>query len=312
MSNDYLDNYPDGLEEPSKNDLMAFDQLMSRAISFTNLWLDKDDTSKFIKWDSEWEKHLQHRQRLINVEGRVEALPWNIYNRLGLKWCAGYGPSQGNLGSCMLFGHTNSLNASNLSNAIRLNQNPPEVNASYAYAVSRGNGTPRWGSGANLTNMSRWSAELGNHLVSDVGCYDTRGSALGRVNQASNRNALKHQSIIIPLASPSFDLVYQVCSAGYGIAMGTPRYPTAGRVGSSGLCQPSAWKNGNHAMAFVAAIDEFIYLLNSHGNRYAGDKYHQGSQPGVYLNRTDFNILANNGFRFGAWYANIGEMAQPK
>jgi hypothetical protein len=162
--------------------------------------------------------------------------------------------------------------------------------------------------------MSRWGAELGNHLVSDVGPYDIRGSALGRTNQTADANALRYQSIIIPLPSPSFDLVYAVCAAGYGVAMGATNFPTASAVGSSGLGEPTQWRNGAHAMAWVAAIEEagtrYIYLLNSHGHKYAADKHNNKRQGGCWCNKTHFQRMSNGGDRFGPWYANIGEIVR--
>ena len=52
----------------------------------------------------------------------------------------------------------------------------------------------------------------------------------------------------------------------------------------------------------------FLYLLNSHGNRYDGDKYHDGRQPGCWINEQNFDRMARNSFRYGNWYVNIGEM----
>ena len=96
-----------------------------------------------------------------------------------------------------------------------------------------------------------------------------------------------HNVIYIPGSrntSPKFDDVFLACSAGFGVCMGTGVYPTAAKVGRDGLAVPSAWKNGGHAMCFAAAIvvngKRYLYLLNSHGNRYDGDKYHEGRQPG--------------------------------
>jgi hypothetical protein len=53
----------------------------------------------------------------------------------------------------------------------------------------------------------------------------------------------------------------------------------------------------------------YLYLLNSHGNRYEGDKHCDGRQPGCWISEEDFSRIANNAYRYGNWYVNIGEMA---
>ncbi|MCL2711585.1 MAG: hypothetical protein FWE95_11970, partial [Planctomycetaceae bacterium] len=219
---------------------------------------------------------------------------------------------------CALLATMSSLNTSNLTNSVRTKIKPPEVNSSIAYASARGNGTPRWGSGANLNPLSKWVAEIGNHLVSDVGAYDTSGTALRKANATTNANALKHQSVIIYVPgsgnTPKFDDVFLACSGGFGVCMGTGTYPTAAKVGPSGLSEPSAWKNGGHAMSWAAAIVEsgvrFLYLLNSHGNRYEGDKYHAGRQPGCWIREQVYSRIANGAHRYGNWYVNVGEMGE--
>jgi len=309
--------YPDGLIESTQDDLLVFSQCFSAATPFTAMWRDANNDAKFMRWDSAWVDYLQHRQRLIEREGRIAYFPWYIYRHKRLQWANGFAPNQGQIGTCALLATMNSLNTSNLTNALRKDiSKPPEVNSSVAYAAARGNGTLRWGSGANLNPLSRWVAEIGNHLVRDVGAYDTAGSALRRANANANTNALKHQSVVIYVPglrnTPSFGDVFLACSGGFGVCMGTGVYPTAARVGRDGLAVPSAWRNSGHAMCFVAAIvvngKRYLYLLNSHGNRYDGDKYHDGRQPGCWISEEDFNRMARNSFRYGNWYVNIGEM----
>jgi hypothetical protein len=314
MSNDFI--YPDGLVESTEQDLQVFDECFSSAIPSSLLWKDLDNTPKFVQWDTDWVEYLQHRKILIDTDGRTEYFPWKIYAERALKWANGYAPSQGNLGSCCLFGHTNSLITSNLTNSVRTGKPAPEINSSITYAVARGNGTPRWGSGLNLIPMSKWAAEIGNYLVSDVGAYDTAGTALKKDTATAKKNALKYQSIIIYVPgknnTPSFDDVFLACSAGFGVAMGTGTYPTASKVGSSGLSEPTSWKNGGHAMCFAAAVwhngKRYLYLLNSHGYRYDGDKYFDGKQPGCWISEENFARIANGAYRYGNWYVNIGEI----
>ena len=144
-----------------------------------------------------------------------------------------------------------------------------------------------------------------------------------KANATTNANAQKHQSNVIYVPgkkitqsdrflTPSFDDVFLANSAGFGVCMGTGTYPTAAKVGRDGLAVPSAWKNGGHAMCFAAAIvvngKRYLYLLNSHGNRYDGDKYHEGRQPGCWISEEDFDRIAREAFRYGNWYVNVGEI----
>jgi|GEM_PF-2051770 len=310
--------YPDGLIECTAQDDQVFDECFSAAVPSTLLWKDKNNAAKFFQWDAEWTEYLQHRKRLLDNEGRVAYLPWMIYLGKRLNWKNGFAPNQGNIGTCALLATMAAANTSNLTNAVRTNGKPPEINSSIAYAAARGSGTPRWGSGCNLNPLSKWVAEIGNHLVKDVGAYDVSGSALRKANATTDANALKHQSNVIYIpgsrnTSPKFDDVFLACSAGFGVCMGTSIYPTAAKVGRDGLAVPSAWKNGGHAMCFAAAIvvngKRYLYLLNSHGNRYDGDKYHEGRQPGCWISEEDFDRMANGAYRYGNWYVNVGEIA---
>jgi len=309
--------YPDGLIESTEQDLQVFDECFSSAIPFTAMWRDANNVAKFMQWDAGLVEYLQHQQRLLDHEGRTAYLPWNIYSSKQLQWKNGLAPNQGQIGTCALMATMSSLNTSNLTNSVRTNIKPPEINSSVAYSAARGSGTPRWGSGCNLNPLSKWVAEIGNHLVSDVGAYDTSGTALRYANAKSNANALKHQSVIIYVPgngnTPSFDDVFLACSAGFGVCMGTSPYPTEAKVGKSGLSEPFVWKNSKgHAMAWAAAMVEssrrFLYLLNSHGNLYDGDKYYEGRQPGCWISEENFARIANRAYRYGNWYVNIGEL----
>jgi len=306
-----------GLIEQTEAERVEHEEWMhSVSVPFTLHWQDLDDNVKILQWDSNWESFLSQRAALVEKEGRQRHLMWNLYRSLQLNWSFGYAFSQGNIGTCAMFGHLNSGHMSVLSNAFRLNRTVvQETNPSIAYALARGNGTARWGSGANLNPMLRWAAQVGNHLVADVGRYDTAGSALRHRNTATNAKALQHQSIGIPLRSPSFEDCYAVCAAGFGINMGTHTFPTSAILNRDGLAVPHQWRNGGHAMSIIGAwetpVDQYLYILNSHGARYVGDSLHTGMQHGFYANRTTFARMAsNNPFRYGNWYAHLMEMGR--
>ena len=309
------DEFIDGLLESTEEDLRMFDECYSQAISISAAFKDTDNEPKYVTWDAELETWLRHRAAVIDEDGRANYFPWVLYETLGLQWLDGYNYKQKS-GDCCSMGHKNSLNCSNLSNAKRTGRTAPEIAASMTYALARGNGRVKFGSGLNLNPMSKWAAQKGNFITSDFGRYDT--GAYVRKYQAGSqqdKNALKHQSTILFLPEPSFDHTFLMVSAGVGVNMGTGTYPTGSSVNGEGLGVASSWKNGGHAMAWIATMisqtrKRYLYLENSHGNRYVADKYNNKPQSGCWIDEAAFKKIAASGFRFGTWYGNIGEMGQ--
>ena len=310
-----MDDYPflDGLLETTDADLEVFDQCFSQALPLSKIWDDSSNGAKFVTWDSEFERFLKHRKELIDYEGRETFLPWRIYSTLNLKWLDGYAYKQ-QAGDCASFSAKNSLKASNLTNALLTGRSPIEIAPSITYAIARGNGTPRFGNGLNLNPLSKWLAEVGNFWTVDFGRYDGgRNVAKLRDNERTKRNnALTTQSIICYLPEASFEACYLACSAGFGVTMGTGRYPISATVNGDGFAVPGQWKSGGHAMAFTSAFEtsgrQYIYLENSHDNRYVSDRFARERQPGVWIDRNTFLILAQTKFKYGTWHVNIGEL----
>ena len=114
-----------GLTETTEEDQRCYDECMASIIPFTAAWENIDDSVKILAWDSEWEKHINHRAEVIDNEDRVSYLPWNLYNAFGLKWLDGYNYTQ-TLGDCCGHVHKNALKASNLTNARRAGRTPAQ------------------------------------------------------------------------------------------------------------------------------------------------------------------------------------------
>jgi len=212
--------------------------------------------------------------------------------------------------NCTGNAHKNALKASNLVNQKRTGRKAPEIYLPMTYALARGNGRVRNGSGLNLNPMQKWAADVGNFLTADFGGYD-EGRRVHNPTDTELKNARSHQSIIIPLPDTDFDTVFSVVSAGFGVAIGTSLYPVASQVNSAGIAIPSSWKRGNHATSATGAFSEngveYIWWENSHGNsRYKVGKFGHGS--GCAMRRADWNRLEGDGFRFGNWYATAGEL----
>jgi len=302
-----------GLTETTEDDQQCYDELMSMAVPFTAHWEDINDEVKVFQWDSQWERYIKHRAELIDYEGRDEYLPWNLYKSLDLNWVDGYNFSQ-RIGNCCGHAHKNAGKASSLANAHRTGKQPVEIALCIAYGIARGNGQMRMGSGLNLNPMAKWAATIGNFWTADFGRYDGgRNASKWRRGSPACTNALKTQSVVVYLPSASFDHCYAVCAAGFGINMGTSTFPTGSVPNGDGLGVPSTWRNGAHAMAFIAAYKgrsgrRYIYLENSHGARYASDSLNPNRQCGCWIDENEFRKMTNNAFRFGTWYVNLMEM----
>jgi hypothetical protein len=298
-----------GLTIATEAELAAFDECMANAVPFSLIHENKDDTKKFIEWDSSFEEFCEHRRKLIDNEGRNGLFPWQIYDRFALKWMSGFGTSQGSKGSCCAFGHGNSLNASNLTNWIFSGKPAPDIFFSEIYALAKGNGKPVWGDGLNLSVISKWAAEVGNFLSSDYGEYTATGKYIDRPSETKKANALKHQSIIIPLPDTKFSTVYSVAAAGIGINIGSSRYFTTAAVDQNGIAVGKGITSGGHSEAVTAALEKnntrYVFIQNSHGSRYKGDLY--GNTTGYWVTESGWNTL-NVDQRYGKIYANVGEL----
>ena len=300
-----------GLTETTEEDQQCFDECMANVIPFTAAWENLDDSMKIMAWDSEWEKYLNHRAEVIDNEKRESYLPWNLYRSLDLNWLDGYNYTQ-TLGDCCGHAHKNALKASNLVNARRAKRIPREFALSIVYGIARGNGRMNHGSGCNLNPMSKWAATVGNFWTSDFGKYDG-GRYIGKYRKGSeqDKNALKTQSLIIYLPTPTFDYCYAACAAGFGINIGSSIYPTGSTVNIDGLAQASTWKSGAHAVALIAAYrsrsgKRYVFMENSHGARYSPDSLNPHRQWGCWCDENDIRQMGTE--RFGRWYCQLGEM----
>jgi hypothetical protein len=302
-----------GLLETSESDQLCYDECFARQIPFTAHWANLDDTMKSFAWDTEWEKFIRHCGEVIDYEGREKWLPWKIYAEQGLQWLDGYNFVQ-RTGDCYSFAHRNATKTCNLTNAKRLDKKPIEFAHSVVYALARGNGKVSFGSGCNLNPGAKWAAAKGNYWTSDFGRYDA-GKYVSQYKPGSvqDTNALKTQTIPLFLPEPNFDYCYAVCSAGFGIVIGSTVYPTSAVPNDDGLSVPTGWKHSDHATALIAAFKgksgkRYIYLENSHGDKYAGDSLHTNKQHGCWLTEADFKRMIVNAYRFGVWYAALTEM----
>ena len=300
-----------GLTETTEADQLCCDELMSMAVPFTAHWEDQNNTVKSFQWDSELEKHLKHYAELIDYAGREKYLPWNLYQSLNLKWLDGYNFTQ-RTGDCCGHAHKNAGKASLLTTAKRTGRTPREIALSVAYAIARGNGHVRHGSGCNLNPMAKWASTVGNFWTADFGKYDGGGYIRKyRKGGVQDNNALKTQSIIVHLPKPDFDYCYAACAAGFGINIGSHVYPVGSAPNGDGLAVPSNWKNGAHAVSLIAAWKSragrrYVFMENSHYPTYASDLLCSGRQWGCWLMEEHIKRMATE--RFGRWYANLMEM----
>ena len=304
-------HFIDGLTETTEEDQQCYDLCFSSAVPFTAHWENLDDGMKVFQWDAAWEKYIKHRADLIDHEGREKYLPWNLYRSLGLNWVDGYAKTQGS-GDCASFAHFNATKASNYVNAMQTGKVPREFALSVVYAIARGNGRAKFGSGCNLNPLSKWSATKGNYWTSDFGKYDV-GRYVRNYKSGSQQdaNALKTQTIPVYLPEPTFDYCYAACAAGFGVHIGSHTYPVASVPNGDGIATPSAWRNGGHAVALVGAWKgksgkRYVIMENSHLQNYAADLLNPNKQWGCCLGEEDIKRMATT--RYGIWYVALCEM----
>lgn len=303
-----------GLRPRTERDYQLFSECQAKAVPLSALWEDRDDDAKVVSWDAAWERFIQHRAGLIEAMGKERFLPWNIYKELNLDWLDGYDFVQ-QVGDCGSMGHKNSLKTSNLTNALFTGRKPREIACSVMYGIARGDGKMNFGNGCNLDPLAKYSAEKGNYWTEDFGPYDAgRYCKKYRPGGVQDEHAKKSQSVIVYLAEPEFDLVYNACAAGFGVNMGSSIYPTGSSLNEDNLGEVDGFGSGGHCMAWVASTvgkktgRRYVYLENSHPTKYASDELNPGHQWGVWVDERRFKKIANNAFIYGNWYVNIGEL----
>lgn len=303
-----------GLRPSTERDLEIFHQVRASARPLSTIWKDKDDSAKVIEWDEDWERYLDHRAALIDEDGREQYLPWNIYKALKLDWLDGYGYAQ-RVGDCGSFGHKNSLKASNLTNAFRTKRPPREIALSIMYGLARGDGLMRFGDGCNLGPLAKYASQVGNYWTEDFGRYDAGGYCrMYQPGSDQDTHAKQTQSVIVFLPEATFDYCYLATSAGFGVNMGSSYYPTSSSLNKDELGVVDGYGRGGHCMAFVASHcapsgQRYLYLENSHPTKYVNDKLNPTEhQWGVWVDEKQFKKLSSDGFVYGNWYVNIGEL----
>ena len=313
----YLSEISNGLRETTAADQRLMDELMASAVPYSDIARNRDDEKKVIAWDKSLEDFLFHRSKLLQNEGFEKFLPWNLYRALNVDWLDGLFYPQRS-GDCCSFGHGNSLNFSNLVTAFLRHDGvkPPEIARSMTYALARGNGKAKFGSGLNLNPMAHYAATLGNYHTADFGRYDTGRYCNKYRGGEQDIHARKSQSIIIPLPKCRFDLCFLLAAAGIGINIGSGYFPSGASLGPDGMASRIAWSKGGHSIAIVAACTvngrRYLYVVNSHGAKYSADRYSAQKQWGCWIDEAAFERLrqgcGGDTMKYGNWYGNIGEL----
>ena len=303
-----------GLLEQTPEEQAEEQVLLSSAGALSLLWKDSTNAPRVIAWDSEFERYLDHRIKLIKL-ARENYLPWNIYKEMGLNWVNGLTMNQGALGSCAGAAFRNSMGYSDLVNCKMTKSRPTEVGCDIVYALARGNGRLNWGSGCNGTPLVKYGTEVGNYWASDMGKYDTRG---GNVTQANMNNpafkarALQKQSIIAFYPEITFERFWKVGAAGLFSWIGSSSFPNRATKNSENLSQASSFTNGAHATTMGSGIElarKYIWWSNQHGNQYAGGARDRFDTPSdsTWIDNIDFPRFKIN-TNYGRPFVHIGEI----
>ena len=304
----HLDNKPsefliaNGLVPQTEEERVEEHILFNSVVPLSVIWKDRNNDKKVIAWDSELEKYIDHRIKLINLN-RESYMPWNIYKAMSLNWVNGYTLNQSSIGTCAGAAFRNGGCHSSLVNAKLTDSVPTEFGCDIVYALARGNGRLAWGSGCNGTPLVKYGTEIGNYWASDIGPYNTRGSGVTQANMnnpAFKARALQLQSICCFLPEVSFDLFYKACAAGMSIWIGSPSFPSGATKNSDGISVASTWTNGAHATIFDFAVEvdgkQYIHWDNSHGNRYIGGNGNRFESPptGTWITKEMFGRFRIN------------------
>jgi len=297
--------------EQANAELMA----MNSAIPISLIWANLDDNEKYMAWDSDLEKHLQHFARVIDMAGRESYEPHTIYNEMGLNWLDGFATNQGTLGSCCMLAHWHAARQNKLVfSKMKGDFQPIDVMPAITYAVARGNGRINWGSGLNLQPMSQWAARIGNFTAADMGRYDIRGTQVTAANkQRFAANSLKYQSVPCYLPNNSFDTFYNIARAGLCCNIGTNSWPSGSIVDSNGMAIGQGVSRGAHAVtvgghAMEIGGTRYILFTNSHGSRFRQGTRIRQSTFGCYVTNQQWNQMFSIDNRFGRPYINFIEM----
>ena len=303
-----------GLVEMNSLECAAEELAMSNAVSLPLLWKDTDNAEKYIKWDAELEKFLQHLAALIDYAGRDSCEPYALYQKMNLNFLDGFALNQSNRGTCCGAAHRNAHVQSTLTFANMIGGvTPTETSLSITYALARGNGRVAWGDGANLQPMAQWASKVGNYLTSDMGRYSTNGSGVTEANrQKYAANALANQSIPCYVKDLQFDTFYELARGGVSANVGSDSWPATSTIDENGMSIGQGTSTGAHATvigghALEIGKTRYVLWTNSHGPRYKTGTRIKQSAFSTYITKATWNLIRLNK-NYGMPYINFSEM----
>ena len=169
-------------------------------------------------------------------------------------------------------------------------------------------------SGQTLSYMAEYMCYMGMFPESLVGTSVTDPP----VKYKEYRNEAKEfQSYIaaIPFNSIDFvvDVMFMAAKAGYGIQIGSTKWPTSKTANSSmGVARPGWGGGGGHATCCIdwrpatvntqtgSKFPEAIFFVNSHGDKYTGKSENKEPRYGCWLTREDCKIFLQTAKGFGS------------
>lgn len=309
--------YPDGLTLTTPEDQATFDKCYAARVPLSALWRDDNNESKLVEWNAEFETLCRQRKRILDdlpannfgKRGRERLLPQNLYKELKLNLVDGLYATQVN-GDCYDFGSRHAQLYSDMVNSLLTGRKLTDLALSITYAIARGDGRVNYGDGLNLNRGGRWRAEVGNFWASDFGKY-CGGKNVKTPTQQQRENALKTQSVVVPLPKPDWRYVLIANEAGFGVCMGTGTYPTTATLGVDGLACPASYSRGGHSEAYTACFNAGsglkIYQPNSHSSKFIGD-FLSNAQKQVGTWNAEADIHKQATFNYGVWSIYAGEI----
>jgi hypothetical protein len=310
--------FVDGCLPQTDEDIELVAELQSRAISFPTLY--NQGEMPVISWDTAFENYIAWRgdniEMMLNDKSR-SVFPWRVLQHLPDEYKGTISDklyfSQGSRPSCM--GHADDFAyRSSILSAIGLG-------APLRYEVT--NPYPLWWlsknkserGGQSVGKMSKAANEIGHFTMSSAGTNNTAIST--EFEQNSNRImqlSKKYQSALVYLTAETSaglaDQVFNICRAGFGIALGNSTAVNGSTVDSNNVQVATLGGRWAHATSFnswmVRRGTPYVFWTNSHGKIYTKATFGE-PHDGCWMTLPTCTTFLSTAFGYGKPYCVLPE-----
>lgn len=271
------------------------------AVSIERMWNDK--TTPVIAWDSSLDAYISRREEFFDQCERMtkDVTPWTILKALRadqkrneiLIW------NQGSIPSCCLTSASHAYQFSLLySIALGASVKYDAVNPIYSHYGATGG---RMGTGEDLFGAAEWINKTGNFPVSLVG----NDNLSVPVDEGMFMDAANGYTVaVVPIEDPTPEVIYRLSRAKLPLFFGSSYYFGSATTDKNGIGIGAALSAGAHAettgiSAFEIGNERYVYIQNSHGNRYGSDRTGR-PESGYYVTMNQLARLCESMSRYGS------------